>query len=373
MLRIFLTADAHIGLKYASHRQAAVLAQARTEAFGTMVELADREGCQLFVIAGDLFENVSTVGKKEVKAVVELLSRFGGMVVVLPGNHDYYTPDGKVWQYFLDAAAPYDNILVMTEYRPYALELSGQSVTLYPALCTARHSAPGENNLGWIKELEFSSCDGYRIGVAHGALEGETIDSEGRYYLMTRKELEAIPMDLWLLGHTHVPFPRLAECVGERIFNAGTPVQTDVTCDCEGQSFILELDEMCTVHAKLVPTGTVRFVRKTVNLSAGEMEDRLDRALSELDDNTVVELILTGAVQPEEYEDRHRVLEKKLSRFLEGSYRDGGLSRSISKALIEAEYPETSLSARLLTALLDRPKEAQLMYELLQELKETMK
>ncbi len=69
------------------------------------------------------------------------------------------------------------------------------------------HSAPGENNLGWIKEAEIDPSV-FNIGIAHGALEGETIDSEGLYFLMSRPELEAIPVDVWLIGHTHVPFRR---------------------------------------------------------------------------------------------------------------------------------------------------------------------
>ena len=57
MLRIFVTGDNHIGLKYASHEQAAVLASSRMTAFEAMVESANQENCWLFVITGDLFEN----------------------------------------------------------------------------------------------------------------------------------------------------------------------------------------------------------------------------------------------------------------------------------------------------------------------------
>ena len=42
-------------------------------------------------------------------------------------------------------------------------------------------------------------------------------------------ELEDIPVDVWLIGHTHVPFPRdLTEVftASDKIFNAGTHVQT---------------------------------------------------------------------------------------------------------------------------------------------------
>lgn len=373
MLRIFVTGDNHIGLKYASHEQSARLASARISAFETMVQRANQEGCTLFVITGDLFENTYGVSKKDIKVLLEHLNGFRGTVVVLPGNHDYYDKDVKVWQYFKDVMAAYDHIMLLTEYRPYEIDVDGETVILYPALCTSLHSAPGQNNLGWIRQTPMEPADAYHIGIAHGAVEGETIDSEGQYFLMKRSELEAIAVDAWLIGHTHVPFPRnltqeFTAC--EKIFNAGTHVQTDVSCNTEGLCFVVEISGDKTVRAKKVVSGNLRFYRKHIKVTAEKMQEILHRELAELEDNSVVDLVLTGAVTAQEYEDRAAIIEEALSRFVEGTYNDYALSRLISKALIDAEFPETSFSAGLLTSLLDDPKEAQLAYELLKSLKE---
>jgi DNA repair exonuclease SbcCD nuclease subunit len=377
LLKIFLTADNHIGLKYASHERADILSRSRITAFENMVSAANAEECDLFVIAGDLFENNYSITKKDVTALLDMLSEFRGTVVVLPGNHDFYDEGCKLWQYFEDARSGKDNIMLLTDYRPYPLAVDGAEVVLYPALCTSIHSAHGENNLGWIKDEHIAADAAYRIGIAHGAVEGETIDREGQYFLMGRDELESIPVDAWLIGHTHVPFPRhLKEndyTSGERIFNAGTHVQTDVSCGTEGYCFVIEIGDglgLKPVSAKKVRTGNLNFYRKNISLAAGEMEHILERELSDLSDNSVVDLILSGAVTAEEYENRHTVLDRLLSRFLEGSYSDYSLSKLITRELIDAEFPETSFSARLLTALLDDPKEAQLAYELLHSLKE---
>lgn len=373
MLKLFVTGDNHIGLKYASHEQAAILAESRITAFESMVQAANRETCGLFVITGDLFENTYSISKKDIKSLLDMLSCFRGTVAVLPGNHDYYDKDVKVWQAFKDAMASYDNILLLTEHRPYPLNVNDEAVVLYPAHCTSLHSAPGQNNLGWIKETDIQNDGAYHIGIAHGAVEGETIDKEGRYFLMTRQELEAIPMDVWLIGHTHVPFPRdLTEALAPvgRIFNAGTHVQTDVSCNTEGQCFVVEIGADKSVRAKKVRSGNLRFYRKSIALTAGSMEEALARELAALEDRSVVDLILSGAVTTEEYENRRAVIERALSRFVEGTYDDYALSKRISKELIDAEFPETSFAAGFLTALLDEPKEAQLAYELLESLKE---
>jgi DNA repair exonuclease SbcCD nuclease subunit len=373
MLRIFVTGDNHIGLKYASHEQAAVLASSRIAAFEGMVKTANQENCAIFAITGDLFENTYSVSKRDIKTLLDALSCFQGTVVVLPGNHDYYDKDVKVWQYFKDVMGSYDNIMLLTDYRPYEIDVNGEDVILYPALCTSLHSAPGQNNLDWIKETVILNGSAYHIGIAHGAVEGETIDNEGQYFLMKRSELESIPVDAWLIGHTHIPFPRnLSEnyTASERVFNAGTHVQTDVSCNTEGLCFIVEIADNKSVRAKKVVSGNLRFYRKHIEVSAGEMENTIANELKDIADNSVVDIILTGAVTIEEYEDRHKIIERALARFIEGTYNDYSLNKLISKALIESEFPETSFSAGLLNSLLNEPKEAQLAYELLKTLKE---
>ena len=374
MLRIFLTGDNHVGLRYAGHEEAARLAAARIDAFAGMVEAANENGCELFVVAGDLFERLRGIAKRDVKAVVDALSRFNGTVAVLPGNHDYYSPDAKLWQDFSDCAQTADNIMLLKEYRPYRVIAGDNDVVLYPALCTSMHSAPGENNLGWIKEAEIDPSV-FNIGIAHGAVEGETIDSEGLYFLMSRPELEAIPVDVWLIGHTHVPFPPLTDSFTEagRIFNAGTHVQTDVNCNCAGQFFIIELSDDKRVRVRQVETGVLRFYRKSIVLSPETMEDTLRRELSALGDNSVVDLRLSGSVTTDEYDARHELLEELLGSFIEGTYSDAELSRLISEEIIDAEFAETSFAAGFLKDLLDEPKEAQLAYELLKSLGEGKK
>lgn len=374
MLRIFLTGDNHIGLKYAGYEKASLLANSRIKAFEDMVDSANRESCDLFVITGDLFENTYSISKRDIKALLDMLSQFRGTAVVLPGNHDYYDKELKLWQHFEDLVSSYDNIMLLSDYRPYEVEVDGKPVILYPAHCTSLHSAPGENNLTWIKDENIVPDSAYRIGLAHGAVEGETIDKEGKYFLMTRSELEGIPVDIWLIGHTHVPFPQdLSEkytTVDEKIFNAGTHVQADVNNNTEGLCFILEIASDKSIRAKKFVSGNLRFYRKNIILRAGEMEDILRRELEDIKDNSVVGLILSGAVTIEEYENRTQIIDETLSRFIEATYNDYALSKLISKKLIDSEFPETSFSAGLLTALLDEPKEAQLAYELLKSLKE---
>ena len=374
MLKIFMTGDNHIGLKYAKYgEKAAFLAEKRISAFRDMVKKANEEECGLFVITGDLFENISGIAKRDIASLLNILSEFSGTVAVLPGNHDYYDEEAKVWKDFKAASDSCHNILILNEYRPYSVFSGDDEVVIYPAFCTSKHSKPGENNLDWVKDENILPDETYRIGIAHGAVEGETIDSEGRYFLMTRKELEAIPVDAWLIGHTHVPFPNnlakeFSAC--DKIFNAGSHVQPDVATNTEGSCFIIEISKDKKVKAKKFLSGNIRFYRPEIKVSAGNMEEILERELSEFNSESVIDgMVISGTADKDEYEDRREIIENALARFVSGSYDDSALSRLISKELIDSEFAETSLSAAVLSALLEEPKEAQLVYELLGELK----
>ena len=374
MLKIFMTGDNHIGLKYAKYgEKAAFLAEKRISAFRDMVKKANEEECGLFVITGDLFENISGIAKRDIASLLNILSEFNGTVAVLPGNHDYYDEEAKVWKDFKAASDSCHNILILNEYRPYSVFSGDDEVVIYPAFGTSKHSKPGENNLDWVKDENILPDETYRIGIAHGAVEGETIDSEGRYFLMTRKELEAIPVDAWLIGHTHVPFPNnlakeFSAC--DKIFNAGSHVQPDVATNTEGSCFIIEISKDKKVKAKKFLSGNIRFYRPEIKVSAGNMEEILERELSEFNSESVIDgMVISGTADKDEYEDRREIIENALARFVSGSYDDSALSRLISKELIDSEFAETSLSAAVLSALLEEPKEAQLVYELLGELK----
>lgn len=374
MLKIFVTGDNHLGLRYANYSESAKLVEARISAFSGMVAAANAENCGLFVITGDLFDNTYGTTQRDIRRLLDMLAEFCGTVVVLPGNHDFYDKDAKVWRYFRDAIESKDNVMLITDFRPYEVKVGEDTVVLYPALCKSLHSESGKNNLGWIKEQNIVPDGTYRIGLAHGAVEGETIDREATYFLMKRAELESIPVDAWLIGHTHVPFPHNLKTdeytEGERIFNAGTHVQTDVACNTEGCCFIVEISKDKRVRAKKIISGDLRFYRIHIALSAGEMENILKRELADIGNNSVVKLILSGAVNFAEYDNRKEILEGLLNRFIEGTYDDDNLSKLISKEIIDAEFPETSFSAKLLTDLIENPKEAQLAYELLKSLKE---
>lgn len=377
MIKIFVTGDNHFGKKYDRYPEIRDrLVDNRFVCFEKMIEKAEQEGCDIFAVTGDLFDNCSSIRKSDVERVVRILAGFAGRVLVLPGNHDYYTGEEKVWKDFDDALRTCDNnIIRLDRFEPYPIEIAEETVVIYPAFCRSKHSR--ENNLGWIKEVSVPKSGQINVGMAHGAIEGVTPDMQKEYFLMTEPELQAIPMDVWLVGHTHIPYPgglsEDEEIGGYRIFNAGTHAQTDLHNNTRGYGFIISVEKQgdkAQVSAKKYQSGTIFFYDIAVRVSSAEgdsLEALLQEKLDPLEAESVVRLTVTGSVVSEEYSRRRELYKKYCDRFLSWELQDDELHEEITLDRVREEFAESSFAAKLMEALQGDQTELQMAYELLQE------
>ena len=373
MIKLFVTGDIHIGLKYDRYPEVREqLIRSRFECLKRCVKQAEKEHCDFFVITGDLFDRVSNIAKRDIRQVVEILSIFDGRVIVLPGNHDYYTGEEVLWNDFLEETQRNPgNIILVQEFKPLRFDAGDETVTFYPAFCQSKHAE--ENNLGWIKSTELDDSD-YHIGLAHGALQGLTPDMKNEYFLMTDKELNSIPVDAWLIGHTHIPYPRDlkedAETVGRTIFNAGTPEQTDLANNTSGICFVLRLNKeegRTTVAAHSYQSGTVRFFDVAADAARKDLREEIGEAVAALPrENSVIRLTLSGAVSAEDYADRQQIYREMLNGFLAYETDDRSLAELITREKIRSEFAEIGFAAEFLEALTD-PKEIQMAYDLIKK------
>lgn len=376
MVKLFVTGDNHIGRKYDRYPEIKEkLIKSRIDCLQDMVRKAEEEGCDFFVITGDLFDNINSIKVGDVKNVVMTLSAFNGRVLVLPGNHDYFTGDDKVWRDFENALTKTDhNITILNEFREYSFtDIGDEDVVIYPAFCQSKHSV--ENNLGWIKNAEIETRESINIGIAHGALKGITPDMKEEYFLMSEEELKKIPVDAWLIGHTHIAYPgdldETKETVGYKIFNAGTHEQTDLHNNSEGDCFIIRIeknDGEPTVHAKKYISGKIRYYDIKVQLGAGTgLKESLAKKAGGYTGNSVIRVTVSGTVPRTEYEDRKKIYEEVLGEYLTYEVNDNELSEEITIDTIRREFAETSFAAQFMEQLMSDPTELQMAYKMLQE------
>jgi DNA repair protein SbcD/Mre11 len=349
-LSVFLTSDLHIGMKFAGYpdQPQAALVEARFSCLERMVEEAGRRRCDLFVVAGDLFDRVS-VSRKDIQRAASALRAFSGkLVAVMPGNHDYLGPGDQLWPAFRAACG--DQVLLLDEPRPYALARFDLDAILYPGPCTSKHSR--SNAVQWIREWQRDRGVAHHIGVAHGTLEGFSPDFDENYYPMRSAELRAMGLDVWLMGHTHVPFPSKPGAQ-DRVFNPGTPEPDGFDCSHGGFAWHIQLTEEGAAAA-LVPTGHLRFLDETVPVKdSADFERLIQRYSGEGAGRTLLRAHLDGRVPREVLAEVGQAGQRLTEKLLYCELRTSGLLEEITREAIDRDYPQGSFPHQLLTRLAD--------------------
>ncbi len=349
-LSILATADFHLGLRYAPFPEAQrQLVEARFACLERLVTVANDRRCDLFLVAGDLFDRVG-VPKADVLRAVKALRRFEGrLVALLPGNHDYLSPGEDTLWTQLEAEAG-DRILVLKEPRPYPLAHFDVDACLYPGPCHRRHS--DANAIGWVKDTRRDPGVRTHIGVAHGSLAGFSPDMEESYYPMETAELLAAGPDFWVVGHTHVRYPERAG-QGERVFIPGTPEPTGFDCSHAGVAWLLAIEDRGAVAAEALETGRYRFVREDLEASDQRaLEGMVARYAGPDAATRLVKVRLSGRLSRADRQalaDAEAALRGRVA-WLE--WRDEDVREELTAETIDEAWPQDSFPHRLLTRLL---------------------
>jgi DNA repair exonuclease SbcCD nuclease subunit len=374
-MRVFHTADVHVGLKftrgYSETLQKALVAE-RVAVVSRMADLANQDQCDLFVVAGDLFDNVR-VSKASIRATAEALTRFEGLVAVLPGNHDYLQRiDDSLWPTFTDALG--ERHLLLQPQQPSDLSAWDLPAILYPGVCTSKHSS--ENAVGWIPDaIDSEAMDKIRLGIAHGSLDGLSPDFNKDYFPMTAAELESIDVHAWLLGHTHVRFPDVDTGRAGRLFYPSTPEPDGFDCRHGGYAWIIDIETDGSLYYRSANTGAFQFHQKTE--SQIESEADLARFCREFeafrDEKDLVKLKLQGRLNGELF-DQVTALQKTLENCVRHLEIDSSeLLRVVQQADIDAEFTQNSFPHRLLSTLAQSDEDLlalQIAYDLVKEAKQ---
>ena len=367
-LGVFLTSDLHLGMKFAGYPDTAraALVEARFTCLDRVVAAANAADCDLLVIAGDLFESVNAAQRDIARAATSLGAFRGKLTAVLPGNHDYLSAEDKLWGRFRDSAG--DRVLLLDSPRPFPLTGYDIDACLYPGPCTDKHSP--NNAIGWVRAAAKDTAVHYHVGVAHGSLEGLSPDKEGLYYPMSLQELAETGVRNWLIGHTHLPFPREPGPT-DTLFVAGTPEPDGFDCTHGGSGWALALEDDGRTTASSVSTGELRFRDETRTVHATADLERLERDLASGDlPHTLLRLRLSGRAPRQTLEEVSALEARLAAALLHLDFRTDQLREEITAEAIDREYPAGSFPHMLLSQLAkeDDQEALQLAHDLLQEL-----
>jgi len=367
-LKILHFADLHLGRKFSGYGEASeALSEARYEAVERIVKLATEKNCDAIVIAGDLFDRLN-IKKSDVQRAITPLNNFEGPVLLLPGNHDYMGESGNLWSYVRDVKD--ENVILLDEKEPYDLSEYDLNAVFYPAPCQTKHSST--HQVGWVNDIEKNN-ESHHIGIAHGSVTGVAPDFNDEHFPMTRSELDAAGVNLWLLGHIHVPWPDNPGPT-DSILYSGTPEPDTANTPHKGTALVIEIDEDGNRSVEKLTTGRYYFETWDLKVSDKSDLDKLkERSENEENKNLVCRLNLSGVLTPEDYEYWVKEIEPSIKNyFLFLRANDEELRKQITKEEIASRFAEDSFPAKLLSELLEENDQdaLQIAFDELEEAKD---
>lgn len=368
MLKIFHTSDLHIGMTFRAYPDPEIrekLINARFECLERLIDISNKNQCDLFIVAGDLFDSVF-VPKNYVLEVSKILKGFQGkLILILPGNHDFILSDqSSLWSYFKDNSD--DNVILLERNEPYYLTDYELDVCLYPAPCSSKNSS--ESSIKWILDFKKNKDVKLHIGIAHGSLEDVSIDYEGKYYPMKKDDLLKCGLDMWLLGHAHIQYPDDIRSMSN-IFYAGTPEPDGFDCKHEGKAWILEIEDNKFIKPVSISSGKYRFLYEEIFMNDGKDIEKIKELYSSRKyKDTLLKLRLKGRLKEDLYNEMLEVLKVLKVQLLYVNFIDE-VEKEITIDIINNEFTEGSFPYKLLTSLLDDPEALHMAYDLIKEVK----
>lgn len=302
MIKLLHAADLHLDSPFAalSPAQAAARRAEQRTLVEELVDLCNRQACDLMLLAGDLFDSDNAYAQT-VETLVRAFSRCHAAIFIAPGNHDFYAP-GCAYE---TADWP-SNVHIFQTQTPSSRVIPELGCQVYGAAFTGRSSP------GLLEGFHVEDPGLVNLMVLHGEVDLPASD----YNPITQGQIAASGLTYLALGHIH-------QASGLR--RAGTSFYGWPGC-AMGRGFDEAGPKGCYVvtldrggaQADFVPLAARRYEQLTV--AAGD--DPLGAILAALPPDTqehIYRIILTG---PADLPDCKALYQSLQSRFFSLTIRD---------------------------------------------------
>jgi len=280
MMKILHTADWHIDapLRGFTDLQRRELRSSLLETPGKIADLCIREGCDLVLLAGDVFDGPYT--REGYEAVFRALERMAVPVFITPGNHDPYR-ELSPW---VREAWP-DNVYLFRQSRITSYTIPELQCRVYGGAYTAAECPP------LLEAFRAECAERHALLVLHA----DPLNPRSPYCPVTAAQLREAGLDYAALGHIHA--------MGK--FEAGAGICAWPGCPM-GKGFdetgtkgvlIAQLDE--TARVRFVPLDGPRFYDYRLDL-AGDPAAAVEALLPPGGTRDHYRFRLTGQVPPED-------------------------------------------------------------------------
>ena len=270
MIKILHSADWHLDSPLSARDEA--LRNALLEIPGKLADLVRQEGCDLVLLAGDLFDGVPS--RETVDQVSRVLEEMAVPVFISPGNHDYVRADSP----WLTHLWP-ENVHIFTQNTVTSLALPALDCRVYGAAFT------GMDCPALLEEFHAEGAEHWQIAVLHG--DPQLRNSP--YCPITQEQILNSGLDYLALGHIHKTGQLR---VGQTLCAwPGCPMGRGYDETGEKGVYIVTLGD--TVETEFRPLALPRFYDLTVE-AGSDPEVTLNSLLPSLGNNDYYRITLTG-------------------------------------------------------------------------------
>lgn len=188
MIKILHSADWHMDapLRAFTPEQRRYLRERMLRLPGQIADLCIREGCDVCLLAGDVFDGPYT--REGYEAVYRALERMEIPVFIAPGNHDPYTLNSpwnrEIWP---------ENVRIFTKQEPCSFRIPHLDCRVYGAAFTAAE-APG-----LLAGFQARCGERHALLVLHG----DPTSAASPYNPVTAAQIRDAGVDYAALGHIH--------------------------------------------------------------------------------------------------------------------------------------------------------------------------
>lgn len=253
MIKILHTADWHIDapLRDFTDLQRRELRSSLLELPGKIADLCIREGCDLMLLAGDVFDGPYT--REGYEAVYRALERVQVPVFISPGNHDPYR-EGSVWT---RERWP-ENVYLFRRGEITSFTIRELQCRIYGAAFT------GTECPRLLADFRADCAERYALLVLHG----DPTNPASPYNPVTAAQVREAGVDYAALGHIHA----------RGRFEAGAGICAWPGCamgkgyDETGTKGVLIAEVEESVHTRFVPLNVPRFFEYELDVSGDPVE-----------------------------------------------------------------------------------------------------
>lgn len=274
MIKVLHSADWHLDTPFVGHspEQAAYLRQALLQVPDQLSRLCRREGCDLVLLSGDLFDGAYT--QESFRVVYNALADMAVPVFIAPGNHDFCAPSSP----YLTETWP-ENVHIFTQPMMESVVIEKLNCRIYGA---------GYRSMdcdGLLDGFHVQGEENCHIAVLHG----DPTQKSAPYCPITESQVRKSGLDYLALGHIHKGGSFRAG--GTVCAWPGCPMGRGYDELDEKGALIVTIDE--SVRTSFVALETPRFYRLSV-VAGYDAIAALDSVLPAVGNRDFYQIELTG-------------------------------------------------------------------------------